>query len=626
MGLALGCTIAVKFSHAWRSGMLEQVVPWVLADVAILGGLEAIMAATCFLWPIRLIFRINTSLASIVCLWSIINAAWLTRTGTQIFPEAILPLIRDPINVSLIVAINLIKHPVGSVALLVPCLFAIWLVLTTIVKPVVPTYRKKAFLIRIMATATIALAAVPARGTMIRRLPSQTPNCHMHHNSHLRAVFSLFKEGNGLTRQDLADPPRTVPPPQQLWLNRTVNKPCPNVLVVVLEGVAYRYTSLAGTYNTTLFLLEMAQRGVEFTSMRSTVTHTTKALFAILTGRYPSACQDVVEAIPDPQGYASLATILANQLGYRTAFFQSAKGTFEARPGLVSNLGFETFQAREALNTKTYLGYLAADEFALLPNIRQWIEKNDQPFLLVVMCSATHDPYEVPEWFEQRAKEPLDRYLQTIRYTDQFLAALYRQLGELGNLDKTIFCVVGDHGEAFGEHGLLGHDMSGFDEALHVPWLISWPLGIQPGTKICQPVSSVDVCPTILGLLGFQVDQYTFDGADCIGQVLDKRPVYFSCWANEGPAGFVLGSTKYLYDGTTDQTLIYDLAKDPAERNPITLTGQMADAIKDKILSWRRSTLLKVPDQTRSRILVYDRWLVKPVIRDATCRYRCDDQ
>ena len=68
------------------------------------------------------------------------------------------------------------------------------------------------------------------------------------------------------------------------------------------------------------------------------------------------------------------------------------------------------------------------------------------------------------------AKEPLERYQQSITYTDKFLAALDVELGNLGITDNTIFCVIGDHGEAFGEHGLLGHERIAFDEVLRVPF------------------------------------------------------------------------------------------------------------------------------------------------------------
>ena len=113
-------------------------------------------------------------------------------------------------------------------------------------------------------------------------------------------------------------------------------------MVVILESVQYGATSLAdnnvdeagSTWKAgegpTPYLRKLADQGVYFTQMRSVVTHTTKAIFSLLTGRTPSAFQDIAEAIPVEKPYASLATILHDTMGYRTAFFQSAKGTFEA--------------------------------------------------------------------------------------------------------------------------------------------------------------------------------------------------------------------------------------------------------------------------------------------------------
>jgi len=621
MGIALVCTLAVKLFHAWRYDMIAQYVPWILSDVAVLAGVEVLMALAFFALPKRPIFRLNTIIATLLCLWSIVNAAWLIRTGTQIFPQAILPLIRDPLNVSLIVAINLIKNPIGFIALLIPCLFSTALVVMAIVRPTLPIYHKRPFLVRVVATALIATAAVPARATMIKRFPSGPGASEMHYNSQLRAIVSLFRGGNGLTRQDLLSATRQVPGPTQVWLDRSPEARSSNVLIVIFEGLAYRYTSLAQPeLGTTPFLTELASRGVEFTSMRSTITHTTKAIFAILTGRYPSASQDVVEAIPNPDGYASLATILAGQAGYRTAFFQSARGTFESRPSLVANLGFGHFAAREQLvSTDAYLGYLGADEFGMLPKIRSWLVSDDRPFLLVIMCSATHDPYEVPVWFGPRPGDSVSKYMQTVRYTDAFLKALDQQLSDLGLRERTIFCVVGDHGEAFGEHGRLGHDLMGFDEAMHVPWLIAGPIDVRAGSKVTQPTSSIDVCPTILGQLGFRTAG--LDGADCIHAIPTQRPVYFSCWANDGPAGFVLGTKKYIYDGFSDQATVFDLSIDPQEQSPLVLPGIQAELIKAQVLSWRRSTLLMVPQMAR-RMVLYNDWLCKPVARDCTCRYR----
>ncbi|MBC8217366.1 MAG: sulfatase-like hydrolase/transferase, partial [Planctomycetes bacterium] len=67
------------------------------------------------------------------------------------------------------------------------------------------------------------------------------------------------------------------------------------------------------------------------------------------------------------------------------------------------------------------------------------------------------------------------------------------ELAKLNLTDETIFCVISDHGEAFGEHGLLGHNRIAFDELLHIPFCLRAPFSVEPGSKITRPVSSVDL-------------------------------------------------------------------------------------------------------------------------------------
>jgi phosphoglycerol transferase MdoB-like AlkP superfamily enzyme len=134
-----------------------------------------------------------------------------------------------------------------------------------------------------------------------------------------------------------------------------------------LEGIQYKYTSLAKNRGLTPYLANLAQQGVEFTNARASVPHTTKAMFALLTGRFPSASHDVAEAVPSTEPYASIATILRHKMNYRTACFESANGTFESWPGLMHNMGFEKFWAREdSADPNAFVGYFASDEYAML--------------------------------------------------------------------------------------------------------------------------------------------------------------------------------------------------------------------------------------------------------------------
>jgi len=615
---AIFCTLVVKFFHSVRCDIVHQYFGWVLSDLSVLLGIEVILATICFCRPRRWIVRAVTVFAALVCTWSVINAGWLIRTGTQVLPTVLLPLLRDPINSLGIIGSNLAAAPKSTVALLAPSAVALTFFFCVLVRPVLPNYNHQRFAKKILITLTIIFLAVIIRGVTEYHGSPHIASTGMRYNAQYKAVVSLF-------RRRFEESKRQVPYFDQV---RLALKPRPtrqNMLVVVLEGVQYRYTSLAGTgldstvglegpeaNDLTPFLAELAGQGVEFINARSSVTHTTKALFALLTGQFPSASEDLAEAVPAAKPYASLATALREELGYRTAFFQSAKGNFESRPGLVHNLGFDEFWSRDDLpDPNGFLGYLACDEFVMLKYIIEWIQRDDKPFFLTVLCSVTHDPYEVPEWYGEPADEPIDSYKQSIAYTDGFLKALDGELDRLGLADKTVFCVVGDHGEAFGEHGLLGHERIVFEEVLRIPFCLRAGSSVQPGTKVAEAVSSVDLTPTLLGLLGFEIKDGDFDGHDILAQPPRARKVYFSGWMHEGPAGFVEGNHKFFYNPTTKIAYAYDLDADPFEVVRLEIPEEQAEAIVEEITAWRKNSVFRLDRQCPGEEMLYGRWFCR---------------
>jgi arylsulfatase A-like enzyme len=98
----------------------------------------------------------------------------------------------------------------------------------------------------------------------------------------------------------------------------------------------------------------------------------------------------------------------------------------------------------------------------------------------------------------------VDLYDGAILYTDDNLARILETLGDLGMAESTLVAVTGDHGEAFGEHGLsFTHDFTLYDEVLRVPLVIRGP-GVAPGGSIAQQVRLMDVAPTLLEMAGVE--------------------------------------------------------------------------------------------------------------------------
>ena len=609
MLVALFCSLTVKLFHSWRYDLLDEYPGWIMADLSVLIAIEVILSLICFRWPRKAVVRSATIVAAVVCTWSIMNAGWLIRTGTQILPRVLLSLVRSPINTLCIIGVNLAKMPVTAFILLAPSAVALTFFIFVLARPKLPVYDRRRFIARIIFCLTIIVTAVVARPVFARHGSSQIGSVGLRYNSHLRAVMSLVLSDY----RKPPDPKRKIPTFDFLKVKLKQQYVKHNIVLVVLEGVQYQYTSLANKQgNLTPYLAAFAEQGIEFSNTRSTLTHTTKALFALLTGRYASASQDIAEAVPAASPYASMATILGGQLGYRTAFFQSAMGNFESRPGLVYNLGYDDFWARDdSDDPNSFLGYLACDEFSMLKPITEWIKSEEQPFLMTVLCSVTHDPYEIPEWFGTPAKEPLERYQQAISYTDKFIAALDVELGNLGITDNTIFCVIGDHGEAFGEHGLLGHERIAFDEVLRTPFCLRAPFLVETGVRMTEPVSSVDLTPTLLGLLGFETESIGFDGVDLLKPVPQDRRVYFTGWMQEGPAGFIKGNRKFIYNPTNKTTCVYDLIADPKELNRIELPQQKANEMAEEIVTWRKSTIFRIDQQRTGKKELFNHWVCR---------------
>ena len=606
---ALICTLTVKFFHAVRNNITSDYIAWVLSDIAFFLMMEVILALVCFRWQRKWVVRVASVSAAIICTWSVLNAGWLIRTGTQILPRVLLPIVRSPVNALCIIGVNLAKMPLAAVLLLGPSAAALTFLFYALSRPRLPDYKRQKLMIRVMFCLSLVLITVIIRPFWKHHRSPNAASAGMQFNSQIKAVLSLVVRDYSMP----SNPRRRIPVRGEIMIEHNGQAIRNNLVVVILEGVQYSYTSLSGgKQKNTQFLGELAAQGVEFTNTFTSLSHTTKALFSLLTGRYPSASQDLAEAVPAKRTYASIATILSDKLGYRTAFYQSAKGDFECRPGLVYNLGFQKFWSRDDLDDpNSYIGYLGSDEFSMLGPITEWIRSDEEPFFLTVLCSITHDPYEVPSWFGTPAKEPVVRYQQAIRYTDKFLAALDIELTSMGLSEETVFCVIGDHGEAFGEHGQLGHERISYNEALRVPFCLRAPFLIETARKVNNPVSSIDLTPTLLALLGFDVGKAGFDGVDVLGPVEKDRKVYFTGWMQEGPAGYVQEDRKYVYNPIEKATFVYDLNTDPQEQKELYLTEEQAERIADDIDSWRKNTIFRIEQEQSGTKKLFDKWVCR---------------
>jgi len=130
---------------------------------------------------------------------------------------------------------------------------------------------------------------------------------------------------------------------------------------------------------------------------------------------------------------------------------------------------------------------------------------------------------------ERRASEAerahvVNRYDAEIRQMDETLGRFIEGLRALDLYDRTLIVLTSDHGEEFGEHGMMGwHAHSLYDELLRVPLIVKRPRSEGAGTVVDEQVRSLDIAPTILGVLDVEVPA-TFRGVDLVARLSEVDP------------------------------------------------------------------------------------------------------
>ena len=368
-----------------------------------------------------------------------------------------------------------------------------------------------------------------------------------------------------------------------------------NVVIVILESTgAAATTPYNPLLDTTPFLQELSKRSVLVERAYSVVPYTSKALVAILGGIEPRPGLALTESFPGGMPGRCLADLLGEQ-GYQTVYFQSATKTFEERGRLVRNLGFADFfpgdeMDHEGFERSNYFGY--EDDIMLAPS-RRWLETHGRkPFFASYLTIAPHHDYLAPSGRYGRQQFDTDparnRWLNAIRNQDFFLRHLFQQYQELGLVENTVFVIVGDHGEGFGEHGRNTHAEIMWNEVLHVPMIVH-DLSQALSTRITHPVTQLDIVPTVLDLLGFDVASGTYAGQSIFAEQRD-RLIMAACYADNKCAAVVDGNWKFIHHFNLRPDELFDLTSDVQEsRNLADLYVGQIQQWRADLLRWQRS-------------------------------------
>ncbi len=556
--------------------------------------------------PKKISVRISLIFACAVLLWSICNYFWVRKSGVQLQPGMLFLFIKNFREFLPLVGSYLASQKAIMIILSLAVVAAITFVGYKIIA-ISPAKKSTKFPAKSLLINATILAILTILDASLSHNKSESLSIqNLSFSSHAHAISSSIIECTTVKQKVAKNVSIPLIGQRKLTAPKD-NKNKPNVVVILLESVSYKAFTNGEKINNTPTISKFANNGMKFTNTYVLASHTTKAIWSTLTSVTPSVAPDYLEAIPMEKPYESLITILSRN-GYRSAFFEMSKGSFECGPGLAHNLGFDWAWFRENLEQPdSNLGYMSGDDCKLIDPATKWMTSKKGPFILTIMTAVSHDPFVLPKSFGKPVANTIyGRYLQTINYTDHFVDMLYKRLEELNLAENTLICILGDHGTSFRNKDSVTR-WHPYDEVVRVPWIIYWPNHIEPKT-ITALTSQLDVTPSILSLLGWDVSKAGFEGKVAYKDIDPKRKVFFSSWYKNSPIGSVEAGIKTIYYPYMDSVIQYNLITDPNEEHAI-LNVKNKEEIKKELTDWQtNSTKIEILPDSHTEQLFYKHW------------------
>lgn len=364
-----------------------------------------------------------------------------------------------------------------------------------------------------------------------------------------------------------------------------------NLVFILLESTRARSVSVYNDQlDTTPFMEQLAEEGTVAEHAYTVVPHSSKALVAILCGFEPRLNMPITEAAPGNIPAKCLPKLLAEQ-GYSSAFFQAALEYFESRRQLVQNMGFDTFHPVDNMKKAGFAktNYFGWEDNIMLGPSQKWLTKHrDKPFFATYFTLTPHHNYVVPPRYGKKHYvdvPDVNRYLNDLTYVDHFIKNIFDQYKEIGVFKDTVFVILGDHGEGFGEHGRRQHDNVIYQEGLHIPLIIYDPQAPKK-RRLKYAVDQLDLLPTMVNWLGYDITGGSYHGKNML-EVDHERPMRAHCWYERRCMAQIIGDKKFIhhFDSRPDQ--FFDLSKDPFERHDIASQRDDLDKWRRQLIAWR---------------------------------------
>ena len=320
----------------------------------------------------------------------------------------------------------------------------------------------------------------------------------------------------------------------------------PNVLIVYFDDTGWTDFGCFGGDVDTPRIDALAGQGMRLTSYYAPAPNCSPSRAGLLTGRFPFRAGVYSYLAPNsvmhlPDSEVTIAEVLQD-CGYATGMFGKWHlSVLESTQPNPKDQGFDYWLAcnnnlvkqnpkslvRNGVpvpETEGWAAQIVADEAS------QWIRGQDQPFFAYVAFSETHSPHDAPaklrsKYLERGENRKRATYRGMTEYADSAVGSLLDTLEAIGAADNTIVFLASDNGptDVASCEGLRGKKSFTWEGGIRVPAIVRWPGVVKAGSVRSEPVSGVDVLPTLCDVLDADLPGRTIDGQSMLPMLVGDQ-------------------------------------------------------------------------------------------------------
>ncbi|MGO8674658.1 MAG: LTA synthase family protein [Limisphaerales bacterium] len=293
---------------------------------------------------------------------------------------------------------------------------------------------------------------------------------------------SFEAEGRSIRRRVAGDPAR----------------PRLNVVILLEESLGSEFWGSLGRRHTLTPEMDKlaAEEGILFTNIYACGNRTVRGMEGVLSSFPPLPGGSIVKQ--DLSDNVETTARVLKRDGYSTLFVYGGHGLFDSMRSYAVRNGYDRFIEQKHFAHPTFTtiwGVCDEDIFARTIEECRALTGAGKPFFATALSVSNHKPYAYPKG--RIPEDPGRRKREyAVRYSDFALGQFFRAARKEAFWTNTVFVVVADHGaRVYGEQSIPIH-------SYEIPVLIVGPAVVKAPRRIRQLGSSLDVSPTVLGLIG----------------------------------------------------------------------------------------------------------------------------